>query len=304
MGASTQKSLPSGAYSFQQLEALWIQAGGSPSLAPTMAAIAQAESGGNPNAHNFNPSTGDDSYGLWQINYFGANRPVRTARWGPPDAMYNPLANAKAAVNLSGDSYKGLGNWSTYSNGAFLPYYEKGTGGGVNQAGVLPSLKTILNFDPFKSLTGKTNPVSQAGVNTAQALGIPSIPSLFQKLVAAVVLGGGALLGLLAILLIGADIGLDSRAVNASPARKVQRKVAAIPGARVAKKRSQARDSEEAERRANKERREEERHQQSLKVSRARARELNTRQRHRRRNRQEQEAAERRAYIRGAADRE
>ena len=41
------------------------QAGFSPDQAVTMTAIAMAESGGNPGAHNPN---GEDSRGLWQIN--------------------------------------------------------------------------------------------------------------------------------------------------------------------------------------------------------------------------------------------
>lgn len=304
------KTLPSGVYSFQQLEAIWIQAGGNPKLAPTMAAIAQAESGGNPNAHNNNPSTGDDSYGLWQINYFGANRAPRTARWGPPDAMYNPLANARAAVSLAGDSYKGLANWSTYSSGAFIPYYQKGTGSGVQQEGFgSNALKAIFTAPAqvFQGVTGKNVHASPTGPQSI--LGV--IESPFQKIVAALILGGGALLTLLSVALIGADIGID--ALNKSPVKKASSVIPAARVARVARGRKQrqaaeresaAREEESRQSRANRERREEERHQQSLKVQRARARELNTRQRHRKRTRQEQEAAERRAYIRGAADRE
>ena len=45
-----------------------MQAGFSPSLSPTMAAIGLAESSGNPRAHNNNLKTADNSYGLMQIN--------------------------------------------------------------------------------------------------------------------------------------------------------------------------------------------------------------------------------------------
>ena len=41
-----------GVVSYGQLEGLWDQAGGNPSMAALMAAIAEAESGGNPTAHN------------------------------------------------------------------------------------------------------------------------------------------------------------------------------------------------------------------------------------------------------------
>ncbi len=47
------------------------------SRARIAAAIALAESGGNSDAHNGNAATGDDSYGLWQINMIGAMGPAR-----------------------------------------------------------------------------------------------------------------------------------------------------------------------------------------------------------------------------------
>lgn len=115
--------------SFAQIEQLWEKAGGSPSLAPTMAAIALAESGGNPQALNNNPSTGDYSVGLWQINYYGNLLSSRTQRYGPPSLLQsNPLANAKAAVDLA-QGGNGLGNWTTYTSGAFRQYLGGSSGG-------------------------------------------------------------------------------------------------------------------------------------------------------------------------------
>jgi hypothetical protein len=105
--------------SFQQLEQLWVKAGGAARLAPTMAAIALAESGGNTTSLNDNPSTGDYSVGLWQINYYGSMLGPRTARYGSPiDLRNDPLANAKAAVDLAANG-AGLENWSTYKSGAY-----------------------------------------------------------------------------------------------------------------------------------------------------------------------------------------
>ena len=51
-------------------------------LRPVMAAIGLAESVGNPRAHNPNASTGDNSYGLMQINMLGAMGPERRAAFG------------------------------------------------------------------------------------------------------------------------------------------------------------------------------------------------------------------------------
>jgi hypothetical protein len=98
-------------YSFGQLKTLWVLAGCAASLAPTMAAIALAESGGLASAHN--PS---GASGLWQIEI-----PVN-AGYVPGGAanVYNPLANARGAVAI--ERAQGLGAWVTYSSGAYRQY--------------------------------------------------------------------------------------------------------------------------------------------------------------------------------------
>lgn len=113
--------------SYAQLRALWVEAGGAPALASTMAAVALAESGGRIAALNDNPKTGDYSVGPWQINYFGGMRPGRTAEFGSPAKLQSdPLANAKAAVALVGDG-SGLSNWTTYNSGAYQAFYHPAT---------------------------------------------------------------------------------------------------------------------------------------------------------------------------------
>lgn len=113
------------AYSFSQLEQLWKQAGGNPASAPIAAAIALAESTGNPSALNNDPNTGDYSVGLWQVNYFGSLYQSRTAQFGPPAQLTNPLANAKAAVAIS-DNGTNFSPWSTYKSGAYQSYLSGG----------------------------------------------------------------------------------------------------------------------------------------------------------------------------------
>lgn len=66
-------------------------AGFSPQDAVTWTAIALAESGGDPRAHN---TRGEDSRGLWQVN-LDAHENV----WGD---LYDPLTNARAAYEISG----------------------------------------------------------------------------------------------------------------------------------------------------------------------------------------------------------
>lgn len=80
------------------LEALWQQAGGSPGEAFMAAEIARAESGGNPDATDYD-ANGTADRGLWQVN----------STWGPL-SVYDPLANARAAVQISADGT----NWSPW----------------------------------------------------------------------------------------------------------------------------------------------------------------------------------------------
>lgn len=83
-------------YGFQELQNLWRFAGGPADLAPGWAAVALAESSGEP--HAISPS-GD--YGLWQINaadWFGKTGGCGLG-WGN---WWQPLVNACAAVHISG----------------------------------------------------------------------------------------------------------------------------------------------------------------------------------------------------------
>lgn len=120
-----------GQLSFQELSNLWIQAGGDARMAPTMAAIALAESSGHPNSTNPTDNKGKQtSWGLWQISDGTHNEP---ANWNVP------LENAKMAVQKIKD--QGLGAWGTYTSGA----YKSFLGGGADVAGTLsenPSVPT------------------------------------------------------------------------------------------------------------------------------------------------------------------
>ena len=105
-------------YTYGQLEELWIQAGGNRSLAPLMAAIALAESSGNPAATNPTDNGGTQtSWGLWQISDGTHNQPVA--------GILDPLTNAKAAVAKY--NTQGLSAWGTYDSGAYRQYYQGGT---------------------------------------------------------------------------------------------------------------------------------------------------------------------------------
>ena len=79
------------------------QAGFSPEDAVTWTAIALAESGGRPDAHN---GVGEDSWGLWQVNIAGG---VRKNRWGD---LTVPLNNARAAFEISRGG-RDMSPWTT-----------------------------------------------------------------------------------------------------------------------------------------------------------------------------------------------
>jgi hypothetical protein len=95
-------------YTFRQLEELWIAAGGNRIEAPIMAAIALAESSGNPFAENHNQN-GTVDRGLWQINSVHGSL-----------STTNIAANAKAAVQVR--KAEGLGAWVTFKSGAYKQY--------------------------------------------------------------------------------------------------------------------------------------------------------------------------------------
>ena len=103
---------------FAQLEALAIGAGFNATLAPTMAAIALAESGGDPSALNPNDNGGtQSSYGLWQIS---------TGTHYPPDPnWYVPETNAALAYGKY--QSQGLQAWGTYTSGAYRAFLESNT---------------------------------------------------------------------------------------------------------------------------------------------------------------------------------
>jgi hypothetical protein len=86
-------------------------------------AIALAESGGDPRAHNDTPP--DDSYGLWQINMLGDLGPDRRRRLGleRDEELFDPPTNARAArlVFLDSGSFR---PWSMFKNGRFKDHLD------------------------------------------------------------------------------------------------------------------------------------------------------------------------------------
>ena len=101
------------------------QAGFNPEEAKTMAAIALAESGGNPRAYNPNASTGDLSYGLTQINMLGGMGPARRKQFGlsTNEQLFDPLTNLRAAKKVKEEA-GGFSPWSVYKSGAYKSHLD------------------------------------------------------------------------------------------------------------------------------------------------------------------------------------
>lgn len=112
-----------GTLSYAQLEGLWLKTAAGTSYATKpwaalMAAVAEAESGGNPAATNPNDNGGKQtSYGLWQVS---------TGTHAPPSPNWaDPATNASLALGkLQG---QGLAAWGTYTSGAYKAYLSGST---------------------------------------------------------------------------------------------------------------------------------------------------------------------------------
>lgn len=125
----------------------------------TITAIAVPESGQHTEAHNNNAKTGDDSYGLWQINMRGALGPERRQQFGIADntQLYNPLVNALAAFKLSNGG-KDFTPWTTYKDGA----YKASVGPATRAVAKLQSDGTTVE----NQIVGTANDLAQKGDST------------------------------------------------------------------------------------------------------------------------------------------
>ena len=84
-------------------------------------AVAMRESRGHPTSHNTNASTGDNSYGLFQINMIGSMGIDRLAKFKDKIGitkmtdLFDPVANAKAAYYMTAGG-KDWGSWGLGPN--------------------------------------------------------------------------------------------------------------------------------------------------------------------------------------------
>ena len=75
-------------------------------------AVAKKESRGNPLSHNGNRKTGDNSYGLFQVNMLGSMGADRRDKFNLASnaELFNPVVNAQIAYHMSG----GGKDWSAW----------------------------------------------------------------------------------------------------------------------------------------------------------------------------------------------
>lgn len=107
------------ALSKDQVATLLRNAGFPEDKVPLMVNIASRESGLRPDAHNPNAATGDNSYGLFQINMLGNLGPARLREYADIgvksyEDLKDPWKNVQAAKKVF-DS-QGLGAWTTYQS--------------------------------------------------------------------------------------------------------------------------------------------------------------------------------------------
>lgn len=177
----------------QQLVNTLAQAGFKGKALQTAFGIAKRESGGRPDAFNPDRSTGDQSYGLFQINMLGSMGPARRRQFGLKrnEDLLDPVRNAKAAYRMSNGG-KDFGAWgigpNAYRSGAGMetiaPYLHrvpKPSGRGVPQSrGSLSTGRGLTSPSPTPGpkkydFTGGTDPMKLAqallsGMSASEAI--------------------------------------------------------------------------------------------------------------------------------------
>lgn len=162
--------------SYAQLEGVWIAAGGNASMAPLMAAIAEAESSGDPTSQNDQDNNGtQSSYGLWQIS---------TGTHTPPSPNWaDPVTNAKLAIQKL--NTQGLSAWGTYTSGAYKAFLSNGT----TPSSDFQSSSATTGTSATAASTTSNSATCLIGFN-ASALGASTSSCLFSKTQARALIGG------------------------------------------------------------------------------------------------------------------
>jgi hypothetical protein len=173
---------------YSQLEGLWIKNGGQKSLAPLMAAIALAESGGRTDARNDKDNGGtQSSFGLWQISTGTHNPPA--SNWADPNT------NAKLAMGKL--KSQGLKAWGTYNSGAYKKFLANGV------PATDPGSGGALGNTPVAS------PAANVDDTCAWKLNLPMAPDVciathtaLRQMASVLITGAGVFIGLVGLVLL------------------------------------------------------------------------------------------------------
>jgi Lysozyme like domain len=150
---------------------LAIGAGCSPANAARAAAIAQAESSGDPLAYN---GVGkDNSYGLWQINMIGAMGPQRRAQLGisSNSQLFDPTTNARAMYMVS-NGCTSFSPWSTFTSGIYQKFLQAFSGSPSTNNGTMPtdSTSSTLDFSNVLDFSGGSVTTDQTPTDLLSSL--------------------------------------------------------------------------------------------------------------------------------------
>lgn len=148
------------------LYSLALAQGLTPERAKIAAAVGMGESGGNPRAHNTNTATGDDSYGLWQINMLGDLGPARRMLLGlkSNDELFDPETNARAMKLISANGAN-FSPWSVYKDDTYKRFLSNPVTDQSSEPGWLEKVLKIAS--PAYAVATSDNPIS----DTTKALG-------------------------------------------------------------------------------------------------------------------------------------
>lgn len=121
-------------YTKSEIANMLRQAGFPESEIPTMTAITMAESGGRSTALNPNRSTGDESYGLLQINMIDELGPERRRQFGlkSNEELYDPRTNFRVAKGIY--DQQGLNAWGAYTNQSYKQFLPESSQAALDAA--------------------------------------------------------------------------------------------------------------------------------------------------------------------------
>lgn len=155
---------------YDQVENIWIQAGGNPQAAALAAAVADASSGFNTSASRTNPD-GTTSIGLWLI-----------PQNGMPPGSTDPVANARAAVQLSHngtDWTQWCVTWSDNNCGENGGSY---LGSGANALMSLGQRLTPASYNVIGAVPSGTNAGASAATPSSTSGGSSAVTGITSNL--------------------------------------------------------------------------------------------------------------------------